>query len=233
MGIIITFLLILYIVVAYFLSKLIFKIFKKKLISRLFLTFCLVFPFWDIFLQEGTAIYYQLVYPEYKVYEKAKLDKDGKVDSIAYILYGYPLKSYTREKLDKYYEDEFNLVNNFLEFYVKDEKGNYKILKIKKLSQGNYEFNLSDKSTARYKIITEDKLTTFYYKFGSLKIVDTNKKKPMIESYYVYFNKFGNYFRTNILQMVGGTGHSLHSLPNIGHNAKETLLETIGIKDKK
>jgi len=55
----------------------------------------------------------------------------------------------------------------------------------------------------------------------------------MIESYYLYFNKFGNYFRTNILQMVGGTGHSLHSLPNQPPINESDLLKYIGIKDKK
>ncbi len=233
MGIVIFFILFIYIAIVYFLSKLVFKIFKKKLISRLFLSFCLIFPFWDIFLQEGTAIYYQLVYPEYKVYEKAKLDKDGKVDSIAYLLYPDKMKYYTPEQLDKYDSKKFNLVNNFLEFKVKDKHGKEKILKIKKLSQGNYKFNLSDKSTARYKIFTEDETTSFYHRFGYKKIIDTKENKLMIESYYLYFNKFGNYFRTNILQMVGGTGHSLHRLPNIPSNSNSHLLDEIEIKDKK
>ena len=85
MGMIILIIFFFFLLIGIFLSKLVFKIFKKKLISKLFLTFFIVFPFWDVLLQNTTAIYYQAMYPEYKIYEKAELDKDGKVDSIAFL----------------------------------------------------------------------------------------------------------------------------------------------------
>lgn len=233
MGLIILGLFLIYIIVVYLLSIFVFKIFKRKLISRLFLSFCLIFPFWDVFLQNSTALYYYVKNPEYTVYHQAELDKNGKVESIAYLTRADELKYYTPEQLDKYDSEKFDLVSNFLEFLVKDEKGKEKILKIKKLSQGNYKFELNEKSQARYKVYIEEVTVSFYYKHGYKKILDTKENRIMIDSYYLYFKDFDDYFRTKILHMVTGVGTSAFKQPYNIPKHESVLLSKIGIKDKK
>lgn len=233
MGLIILGLFLIYIIVVYLLSIFVFKIFKRKLISRLFLSFCLIFPFWDVLLQNTTALYYYVKTPEYTVYHQAQLDKNGKVESIGYIFSGYPLKSYTKKNLDNYHSDKFDLVNDFLEFLVKDEEGKEKILKIKKLSQGNYKFELNERSEARYKIFWEDETNSFYHRFGYFKVFDTKENTVMIDSYYLKFRKFDDYFRTKVLYMVTGVGTRVFKEPNNSSRNVEFLLKEIGIKDNK
>lgn len=233
MGLIILGLFLIYIIVVYLLSIFIFKIFKRKLISRLFLSFCLIFPFWDILLQNTTALYYSSLNPNFKVFHQAELDKNGKVESIAYLEGTRASNYYTPTQLNKYYTKEFNMVSDFLEFLVKDEEGKEKILKIKKLSQGNYKFELNEKSQARYKVYIEEVTVSFYYKHGYKKILDTKENKLMAESYYLYFKEFSEYFRTKVLYMVTGVGTSAFREPNETSYNSEFLLEEIGIKDKK
>ena len=233
MGMIILIIFAAYIVVGVFLSKIVFKIFGKKLISRLFLTIFIVFPFWDVLLQDVTAIYYNSVYDEYQIYGKAEVDKDGKVDSIAYLLHADDMKYYTPEQLDKYDSKKFNKVRSHLEFLVKDEKGKERILKVKKIAQGKYDIKVIEKSEARYKIFAENETVSFYHRFGYKKIVDTKYNKTMAESFYLYFEKFDDNFRTNFLYMVGGTGNSIFTRPNNSSKNESTLLKKIGIKDKK
>jgi len=228
MGMIILIIFAIYILIGIFLSKLVFKIFKKKLISKLFLTFFIVFPFWDVLLQNTTAIYYQAMYPEYKIYEKAELDKDGKVDSIAFLTYAADIKKYNIDQFNKY-PHAFDLINNYKEYLIKDEKGKERILKVKKIAQGKYDFKLIEKSEARYKVVTENETTSFYHRFGYLKVIDTKSNKTMAESYYLHFKNFDDSFRTNILYMVGGTGISVFKKPYKNSIKTNYLLEKIGI----
>jgi len=126
-------------------------------------------------------------------------------------------------------QKKFNKVRSHLEFLVKDEKGKEKILKVKKIAQGKYDFKVIEKSEARYKIFAEDETTSFYHRFGYKKIVDTKYNKTMAESFYLYFKKFDDNFRTNFLYMVGGTGNSIFSPPNNPALNERFLLEEIGI----
>ncbi len=139
-GLIIVPIILIYIFIAFLIYKLILRSTNKKLFSRIVFITLLIFPFWDVLLQNVTAIYYSSLNPNFKVYHQAELDKNEKVESIAYLTTLDDLKYYTPEQLDKYDSKRFNLVSDFLEFLVKDEEGKEKILKIKKLSQGNYKF---------------------------------------------------------------------------------------------
>lgn len=229
MGMIILIIFVIYLLVGFFLSKLIYKIFQKKLISRLFLTFFIVFPFWDVLLQEATAIYYKNMFEKTKVYSKAELDKNGKVDSIAFLTYAADINKYSIKKFNNH-PHAFDSITKYKEYLVIDSNGKEKILKVKKLAESQYSFELLEQPTARYRVVKEEVTKTFLHNFGYKKIIDTKKNKILAESFYLHFNKFNNDFRTDILYMVSGNGISIFKRPNIRTLPTTNLLNNIGIE---
>ena len=232
MGIIILFIFIIYMSVGFFISKIVYKRTQRKLYSRLVIAFFLVFPFWDLILQEAIAVTYSSFNKRVEVYKKAELDKDGKIDSLAYLSYLGKPEYYTVKKLDKYYNKNFAFVRSHLEFLVKDPKdGEKKILKIKKISQGKYDFEYIKESQARYRVIWENSFDIYFMGLSFKKVIDSRNNEVLVKTYSLYFKQLNRYFRENILYMVGGNGIGIFGGSNISTATTSKILSDIGLED--
>lgn len=218
-------LVVLYILLSYWIYKLVFKKSQNKSLSGVVLVMVLTFPFWDLIVQKGIKTFYQVSgLLEPKIYDYPEKDKKGMIDSVSlgdrtsqwyyeeiknntinkFIMsrYGNILK----EKI-KYLDFIFSVEgeNKIFRFYFKDNQLQYQELKTEK---------------ARYKFVmhTPKDYRLGVYGIGTEKIIDNETEKVIAEAYGMGFDdiRLFEYIRKNILFLVGSNGAGMFYISSIG-----------------
>lgn len=245
MGILILFMMIVYIAVSYFIVRVIYKFTNKKTLSIVLFIGLITFPFWDLIAQKAIKTYYinsGLLEP--KIYAMPEKDKNGKIENLSLEKVTKEIESWlnkgisTKKLLVKYYNFTENSALQSLDLrfqYGKYPDYTYKIVRCSydqttKMPITNY----LDKSDARYKIEvkTNNKLLGLY-ELEQYQVVDTKTNKVLSESFGIGFPDelypFG-YIRRHLLVLMTGNGLPMAYVSGLGYWAWGDLLEIFDLK---
>lgn len=191
MGIVMLFMMLMYILVSIGISKVVYRFTQKRFVSSLVFVALVTFPFWDLIAQKAIKTYYVnsgLLEPN--IYEMPEKDENGMIESLS--LVGFSILNLNKHQLESRYDYYKSGVKEFVE--VSDSKYLNKIIR---LNLQNKTFSIVPKSEARY--------TYQRYKndvlFGlgeeiHTSIFDTKTHKILGEVIYIITNKNKNFFYT-------------------------------------
>lgn len=215
-GIIIGSILLIYIFIAYLITKGIVRFFQKKyLFKYLFIGF-LIFPFWDLLVAKGIASTYHFLFLQPVVYEMPEKNKEGKYDSLGESLIGTGGLNFNEKELIKMYPNIRNEVSEFIELSAYQfkthpfEKDIERVLLRVYLNTDKFKFDIIDKSKARFvQKFEKEKIIDFWLlniQIKNLIILDTKKNKTLSKTSSIYVSgfKFMNWIRENVFIWIMG-----------------------------
>ncbi len=215
MGMILGTMILVYILISFGVSFLIYKFSKKKILSSIIFILLVTFPFWDLIAQKAIKTYYLdsgLLEP--KIYSMPEIDENGMIESIGFdkgLLFYHAMYYHLKNKqnFEKYLMEEINIkfqnrISNYYEFYYPFNNRNVfcKIYVKKK----TYEFS-DEKIDARYQILKNQEIDLFFglAKKRTYKIIDKKFGSKILANVYGYsFTRTKNisrYVRNNLLML--------------------------------
>lgn len=227
MGFIIGPIILVYIIVSFFISRLIYKISKRGILSAVSFLMIVSFPFWDLIAQKTIKeIYIFTKALEPKIYAYPEKDKDGKID-------GLDLSNVIKE--GSYWLKNDSIKRLVVKYYNFSEKSELKFLDLS-FRYGEYPdfiykiFNFSyengnnmpsfiqiEKSKARYKIIEKSEDRFFgLYNLSEYEVIDEKNGQVLAKSNGISFPDNYAYFRENILFLIKGNGVGMYYVSSVG-----------------
>lgn len=228
MGFIIGPIILVYILVSFFISRLIYKISKREILSVVSFLIIVSFPFWDLIAQKTIKeIYIFTKALEPKIYAYPEKDENGRIDGLD-LSNVVPRGNYWLEKKDStkillvdYYSfsESSELKSLDLSFrYGEYPDFIYKIFNFSYENGNNMpSFIQIEKSKARYKIIekTEDRFFGLY-NLSEYEVIDEKNSQVLAKSNGISFPDNYAYFRENILFLVKGNGVGMYYVSSVG-----------------
>lgn len=242
MGLLILFMMIVYITVSYFIVRIFYKFTNKKILSIFLFVGLITFPFWDLIAQKAIKTYYinsGLLEP--KIYAMPEKDKDGKIESLSdgillrHIQYGdLNDKGKINSFLIKQYPNLKEKVKSFIVLNSINDK--YETIKIK-LFLNRLSYEIIDNLQGRYSIKRNEKQTNIFSLsiFFELGIYDNYKDKFVAKTliWCPQKVKFMENIRTEyfLLQSASGSGSAILgvSCKNNIKQMKEQFFQIEGI----
>ena len=238
MGFIIGPIILVYILVSFFISRLIYKISKREILSVVSFLILVSFPFWDIFVQSTIReVYISSGALESKIYAYPEKDENGMIESyqLETSNINYYLDDTIIEKIKNTYESSLKEKIKYLDFpfYI---NGDNKIFRFY-LEDGNVVYKVFNNEKARFKQqwkIQQNKLFGLYTLRGQ-EVIDTKTNTLLAESFSIGFPdiKLFTYIRNNILLLISGNGNSMMNVYGINNHSNEIWLKLIWDKNIK
>lgn len=245
MGILILFMMIVYITVSYFIVRIIYKFTNKKNLSIFLFVGLITFPFWDLIAQKAIKTYYinsGLLEP--KIYAMPEKDKDGKIESLSLVGVTKEIESWLNKSIStkKLLVDYYNFTENspLQSLDLRFQYGKYPDY-IYKIVRFSYDQTTKmpitkylEESDARYKIEvkTISKLLGLY-EWDIYEVIDTKTNKILAQSFGIGFPDdiypFG-YIRKEVLMIMTANGLPMAYVGGIGYWAWGDLLEIFNLK---
>ena len=239
MGFIIGPIILIYIIVSFFISRLIYKISQRGILSAVSFLMIVTFPFWDIVVRSTIREFYiSSGVLESKIYAYPEKNEDGMIESyqLETSNINYYLDDTMKEKIKNTYESALKERIKYLDFIFPDNKN--KIFRFY-LENGNVVYKILNNEKARFKHKwkTQQNILFGLYTLGGQEVIDTKTNKLLAESFSIGFpdiNLF-TYIRNNILLLISGNGNSMINVSGINNHSNEIWLKliwNIDIKNK-
>lgn len=219
-----------YLLFAWFIGYLAYKLFKNKYkhIGKIVFVVVLLAPFWDLVIQKSIKTYYQVFKMEGEIYAYPEFDADGKIESLDITKRNsYTLLRFTNHLNGRHNKIIFSNIDiqnfkntyfrkstdfderikSFLELKVFDDERIKKKLRVR-FDNIKPEFEYIESGIARYKIdeIKESYLFDLYTVTEYL-LIDNNTNKILAKDLLVsFYNKDENKFRNKYLLWMSANG---------------------------
>ncbi|NQY21499.1 MAG: hypothetical protein HRT40_09345 [Campylobacteraceae bacterium] len=241
-GLIILPIFIFYVVVAFFVFKLLLSMFRKKFSNILLLILVILLPFWDLLFQFGIRSFYQVFLLNPIVYEMPQKDKDGKIESIGDSLTFYlSMKNIIdKEKLvyrlNRIYPNLKEKVSDYIELNSMTGSYENKTNKdvIVKIFMLNNSYEIIDKTEARYIKKSVDNpsssLLGFKIRKDEYQIYDTKLNKVIGSAplFVIGTVPFMEYIRREyFLMYVGPNQNELFNVGGAGYASYDELVKIL------